>query len=628
MKIVCDACQAKYSISDDKVQGKVFKIRCKKCSNIIVVRGGANAGAAAEAAPAPQEKDTRVYDYGHEGGGAPAADDAVWHLVINQDQVGPMTADEVQQRFSAGEVDGETFAWREGFADWLPLSQVDAFASFAAGGAAVPSGGGGSAAVAAMFGGGDDAGTSKSDPNDLFASASASSSSRGEDDDGGDLFGSKPAAQPAAAAAGSPKLRGERNENSVLFSLNNLAQLASNTAPAPAPASSSSASSGGAGHATGAAGGEGSGLIDIRSMASAYLGGSGGGAAKPAAGASSGVGSIDDLPVFGGGGFSEPAVIVPIARQTRDNKVLYIMIAAVGLLAVVAVVMVVIMLKGGNKNNDKVAANDKTSSSDSDKGDKGDKGDTKPSGGDTKPSGGDTGAGSAAPTGGSSAAGGGDTGTQVATNDPKKPDPHTGGGATGGTPKTGGGTPAGGATPHTGGGTPAGGATGGTPKTGGGTPAGGATGGTPKTGGGTPGGGTPGGGATTGGGGDSCDEVSCVLNNYDGACCQKFKKAKAGGGAPKTGGGGNSNLPDSLDRGMISSGIGSIKSKAMACGDKSSAKGVVKVHVKVEGSGRVSSVSVSSSPDPALGACVSAAVQKASFSQTQNGGSFSYPFPF
>ena len=50
MKIVCDACQAKYSISDDKVQGKVFKIRCKKCSNIIVVRGGAGA---AEPAAAP-----------------------------------------------------------------------------------------------------------------------------------------------------------------------------------------------------------------------------------------------------------------------------------------------------------------------------------------------------------------------------------------------------------------------------------------------------------------------------------------------------------------------------------------------------------------------------------------------
>src|SRR3954463_8408257 len=98
MKIVCDACQAKYSISDDKVQGKVFKIRCKKCSNIIVVRGGAGG---AEAAPAPtQEKETRVYDYGYEGVGAAAGDDAVWHLVINQDQIGPLTVAEVNQKFA------------------------------------------------------------------------------------------------------------------------------------------------------------------------------------------------------------------------------------------------------------------------------------------------------------------------------------------------------------------------------------------------------------------------------------------------------------------------------------------------------------------------------------------------
>ena len=98
MKIVCDACQAKYSISDDKVQGKVFKIRCKKCSNIIVVRGGAQAAEAP--APAQQEKDTRVYDYGYEGG--QGGDESVWHVVINQDQVGPMTAAEVQQRFASG----------------------------------------------------------------------------------------------------------------------------------------------------------------------------------------------------------------------------------------------------------------------------------------------------------------------------------------------------------------------------------------------------------------------------------------------------------------------------------------------------------------------------------------------
>ena len=41
MKIVCDSCGAKYQIADEKVRGKVFKIRCKKCSNVIVVKGDA-----------------------------------------------------------------------------------------------------------------------------------------------------------------------------------------------------------------------------------------------------------------------------------------------------------------------------------------------------------------------------------------------------------------------------------------------------------------------------------------------------------------------------------------------------------------------------------------------------------
>ena len=50
MKIVCDACQAKYSIADDKIQGKSFKIRCKKCNHIIVVKTGGESGAVASAA--------------------------------------------------------------------------------------------------------------------------------------------------------------------------------------------------------------------------------------------------------------------------------------------------------------------------------------------------------------------------------------------------------------------------------------------------------------------------------------------------------------------------------------------------------------------------------------------------
>jgi predicted Zn finger-like uncharacterized protein len=38
MKFVCDSCHAQYMISDDKVGANGVKVRCKKCSNIIVVK--------------------------------------------------------------------------------------------------------------------------------------------------------------------------------------------------------------------------------------------------------------------------------------------------------------------------------------------------------------------------------------------------------------------------------------------------------------------------------------------------------------------------------------------------------------------------------------------------------------
>ena len=70
MKIVCESCGAKYSIADDRVAGKVFKIRCKRCSEVIVVRGDQDAGGGAAAA-------------------APAVDDqnAIWNVVVDGEQV-------------------------------------------------------------------------------------------------------------------------------------------------------------------------------------------------------------------------------------------------------------------------------------------------------------------------------------------------------------------------------------------------------------------------------------------------------------------------------------------------------------------------------------------------------------
>lgn len=87
-------------------------------------------------------------------------------------------------------------------------------------------------------------------------------------------------------------------------------------------------------------------------------------------------------------------------------------------------------------------------------------------------------------------------------------------------------------------------------------------------------------------------------------------------------------VPANLDRTMIANGIGVVKARVAACGDGVTAKGQVRVSVKVTPDGTVDSVTVKATPDPALGVCVKDAVSSATFTKTQKGGTFSYPFVF
>ena len=45
MNFNCDACQKLYSIADEKVQGRRFRVTCKQCGHVIVVRGSAQPAA-------------------------------------------------------------------------------------------------------------------------------------------------------------------------------------------------------------------------------------------------------------------------------------------------------------------------------------------------------------------------------------------------------------------------------------------------------------------------------------------------------------------------------------------------------------------------------------------------------
>jgi hypothetical protein len=277
--------------------------------------------------------------------------------------------------------------WKEGMEDWLPVQQIQEFVDVYQGGA--PAGGAPAPSPASAFSGpsADEvtvaspfspAALPPTDSGDLFAfggspapaSAGKAAAPRSADPSpfgafggggsaavaqrgGADLFGAPAQASPfeaggeereedvmmgaAAAAAPSPRVDarqmiGQRNENSVLFSLSSLQALAGGRTAAAAGASAhvpAAAPVPKAGFATG----EGSGLIDIRAMA--------GSVAKQEE-------RHDDLFGFGSGGaigapVAVPILTRPIRHADESRKPMYILIGVIGAFAVAIIVLVIVL---------------------------------------------------------------------------------------------------------------------------------------------------------------------------------------------------------------------------------------------------------------------------------------------
>lgn len=323
MRIVCDNCAAKYQISDEKVRNKVFKIRCKRCAHVIVVRAneqGERAEAPVQAAASPVEAAPAV---------AQAAVGAVWYVVVNREQVGPLTPDQVLAHFERGEVDADTFTWAEGMADWVRLATIPEFADHVA--AAVPApaepaptqqlatdqvateqvasaaAAPAAQASASLF---DDGG----DDDDVIASNNQSESLFGDSNDDG-FEGGGP------RVSSSQQLRNQRNENSVLFSLDSLSAD-------PEPARSG-------GMVTSTGGSDASGLIDISALSA------GGALGAPVAPA-----DLDDA--FGGAS-GGAAVFAPVAAAPAGPMPTYVTrpTGGGGKVAIYAVLALLVLGGGG-----------------------------------------------------------------------------------------------------------------------------------------------------------------------------------------------------------------------------------------------------------------------------------------
>ncbi|HVW25839.1 MAG TPA: GYF domain-containing protein [Polyangiaceae bacterium] len=231
MKLSCPSCGAKYSIADEKVQDRLAKIRCRKCSATIIVDGKveppnvytSEGGSVSQSAP---------LDAGDAGAG-PAPGE--YSVDFGDNDQRTMTADDIVQAYRRGQLTADTYVWTEGMADWQPVGSVpelaEALTAAAPAAASAPPRaartGSGRGSTTDLFGGIDKAGSEE----DVMTSA------------------------PQAAVAPSPPVAtGARNESSVLFSLSAL------TASNPVPTRSTAASD---------TKGEDSGLIDLKALTSA-----------------------------------------------------------------------------------------------------------------------------------------------------------------------------------------------------------------------------------------------------------------------------------------------------------------------------------------------------------------------
>jgi predicted Zn finger-like uncharacterized protein len=266
MKITCQSCQAKYTIADDKVLGKIVKIRCKKCAATIVVNGSDSTGAAMYGAPEPA------------AGTDSAGQDGTWTVNVADGDQRNMTDSDIVSAYHNGLIGTETYCWKDGMSDWLPLRDIDSLydacnatravadnalaaeeaarsaaraaglgsdrpaqaREYAAAAAGNGASNGGAALVAARRAPGRAQGA------DLFHGAAKAG---GEED----VLTSAPADVPERYDESQKPIIGARNENSVLFSLSALTSKGGDRPPPTVP------------------GMEASGLIDIRQL-SAQMG--------------------------------------------------------------------------------------------------------------------------------------------------------------------------------------------------------------------------------------------------------------------------------------------------------------------------------------------------------------------
>lgn len=133
MRIVCEQCQTKYIVPDEKIVKNVLRLTCQKCGHVITTR----VDEAASGKQSGSETPSNTLNKWRTSTAQPAArrsqtETPVWYYSYNGESFGPFTEEELTQKLRSEKlapVVEHCFIWRKSFSEWKPVLQVEPFAS-------------------------------------------------------------------------------------------------------------------------------------------------------------------------------------------------------------------------------------------------------------------------------------------------------------------------------------------------------------------------------------------------------------------------------------------------------------------------------------------------------------------
>lgn len=123
MRIICDQCQTKYIVPDEKIVKNVLRLTCQKCGHVITTR-------VEEAAP----DDSTLSKWRTSDIKTPkrsTQETPAWYYSYNGESFGPFTQAELKSCFIDGEaqrIAEECYVWHRDLVDWKLATEVEPFA--------------------------------------------------------------------------------------------------------------------------------------------------------------------------------------------------------------------------------------------------------------------------------------------------------------------------------------------------------------------------------------------------------------------------------------------------------------------------------------------------------------------